>query len=184
LHAVVVDEAGYFDGATVRQVVDQVVIEHVAVDDARRSGLDGVDDRRAVFDRSFKAAQAVDHLRRVFDRAGHDLDFGLVDFIKQRDRVLRAGVAQFAFDIGPGLFEDLAAARVLVERDVELGEQVFPASLDEPRHILGEVLARLGGEIPESAEHFVAHAVPVRYAAIGHDLRELRIEGFALMVEA
>ena len=55
-----------------------------------------------------------------------------------------------------------ASPRVLVERDVEAFDEIGPIALDEPGHVLGEVLARLGDEVTESAQDFVPHAVVIR----------------------
>ena len=62
----------------------------------------------------------------------------------------------------------LAAARVLIERDAETFDQIGPVALDEPRHVLGEVLARLGDEVTESAEHLITHGIgEFRHSPIG-----------------
>ena len=53
----------------------------------------------------------------------------------------------------------LAAARVLVERDVEALDEIGARRLDEPRHVLREVLGGLGDEVAQVAQHLVAHAV-------------------------
>ncbi len=47
----------------------------------------------------------------------------------------------------------LAAHEILVERDVEVLDQIGPAVLDEPGAVLGEVLGRLGREVAEVVEH-------------------------------
>ncbi len=52
-----------------------------------------------------------------------------------------------------------ATARVLVERNVEPLDQVGPVALDEPGHVLGEVLTRLSDEVAEVPQHLVAHAI-------------------------
>ena len=74
----------------------------------------------------------------------------------------------------------LAAARVLVERDVEALDQVGPRRLDEPRHVLGEVLGGLGDEVAEVPQHLVAHAV----AGGRRDLPQRRVEVLAVALEA
>jgi hypothetical protein len=74
-------------------------------------------------------------------------------------------------------------ARILVERDVETLDQVGPASLDEPRHVLAEVLARLGHEIAEPTQHLVAHAIPFRRAPFGREPLQAGVEIFAPMLE-
>ena len=78
-----------------------------------------------------------------------------------------------------------AAARVLIERDVERLNELRASALDEPRHVLGEVLGRLGAEVAEVPQNLVAHAVPVGDVALRPELRiqvpaavaELEVEG-------
>jgi hypothetical protein len=52
-----------------------------------------------------------------------------------------------------------AAPRVLVEGDVEAFDEIGAVALDEPGDVFGEVLARLGHEVAEPAQHLVADAV-------------------------
>ena len=56
-----------------------------------------------------------------------------------------------------------AAAGVLVQRDVEPLDQLGVPGLDEPRHVLGAVLAALGDVVAEPAHDLVAHPVSVRH---------------------
>ena len=59
----------------------------------------------------------------------------------------------------PTLDLPFAPAWVLVQRNAELVQQVRSVALDEPRHVLAEVLARLGHEVTEALEHFVSHGI-------------------------
>ena len=63
------------------------------------------------------------------------MDVGRLQLGAQRVDALRARGLQLALDVGPGVLEDLAAARVFVERDVELLEQV---RLDPRRDAIAE----------------------------------------------
>src|SRR6266540_7518654 len=79
----------------------------------------------------------------------------------------------------------LAPPRVLVERDVEFLDELRPRALDEPGHVLGEMLGRLRAEVAELAEHLVADTVPlgnvVFAAKVGVEvsavMSELEVEG-------
>ena len=143
-----------------------------------------MDDRAAVFDAARDLAQAVDHLAGTVDLARHDVDVRRTQLGQQRGAVLRARRLQLALDVGPGVFEHLAAAGVFVERDVELLQQILAALLDEPGHVLAEVLARLGREVAELAQHLVAHAVPVGHAAFALDLAQARVQVLPAVLEA
>jgi len=79
----------------------------------------------------------------------------------------------------------LAAAQVLVERHIEVLDELGPGALDEPRDVLGQVFRRLGAEVAEVPQHLVADSVPVRDVAFRAELRidvaaavrELEVEG-------
>jgi hypothetical protein len=75
----------------------------------------------------------------------------------------------------------LAPARVLVERDAEALDELGPRRLDEPRHVLGEVLGGLGHEGAEVAHRLVADAVPLRDAILGDDPAQFGVEVAALV---
>ena len=78
----------------------------------------------------------------------------------------------------------LAAGRILVERDVVARDQVVATRLDEPGHVLGEMLARLGDEVAEAAEDLEAHPLPGRLAPLGGQLAQGGIEILAVALEA
>ena len=78
-----------------------------------------------------------------------------------------------------------AAARVLVERDVEPLDQIGPVALDEPRHVLGEVLARLGDEVAEVlAAPRSARGSSSGTAPDSRQRAQPRVEVFAVALEA
>ena len=69
-----------------------------------------------------------------------------------------------------------APARIFIERDVELLDQVVAPLLDEPGRVFREVFARFSHEIAEALEHFEANAVVVRHATVGDDLLDGGVE--------
>src|ERR1700722_17177141 len=52
-----------------------------------------------------------------------------------------------------------AAARILIERNAELFDEIWPAVLDEPWRVFRKVLRAFCHEIPDSLEHFVSDPI-------------------------
>ena len=78
----------------------------------------------------------------------------------------------------------LAAADVLVQRNIEPVDQVGPVALDEPGHVFAEVLAGLGDEVAQPLQHLVAHPVPVWHAALSGNLADEGVQVFPGALEA
>ena len=111
------------------------------------------------------------------------MDVGGLQLGQQGLGILRAGLLQLALDVGPGVFKNLAAARVFVQRNVVFGKQVLAPLLDEPGHVFGKVFAGFGGEVAELVQHFVAHFVPCRGFAFGIYLVQARIQVYAFVLK-
>jgi hypothetical protein len=69
-----------------------------------------------------------------------------------------------------------AAARILVQRNVESPDEVFASLFDVPGYILGKMFARLGDEVSEALENVVADAIAIRYSPFGNDALDFRVE--------
>ena len=162
----------------------QAVLVHEAGDlDAAAFGqvLDeaGVEDV-AVDHAGFAGLAAVDDARAVLLAAPHGQGFVLV--------------LELAAQLLPVLDLGFAAAQVLVDRDLVALDQLGPPALDEPRHVLAEVLAGFGDEVAEVPEGLVAHAVGELPAVLGaevalgqaaalEELAQLRVHVLALVLE-
>ena len=77
----------------------------------------------------------------------------------------------------------LAPAHVLVERNREALDEIRPPALDEPRHVLGEVLRRLGHEVAEVPKELVADAVGLREALLLEHAPERRVQIVAVALQ-
>ena len=62
-------------------------------------------------------------------------------------------------------------------------DQIGPGGLDEPGHVLGEVLGGLGHEVAEVAQDLVPHAVGGGHAALVDHALERRVEVLAVALE-
>src|SRR4051794_30002552 len=160
-----------------RQRTDPRGLDAVAVDETRH--LDRAT-RRKVINKTVVRDVAVHNTRLA--RLDTPDDRGCVfETALNLDRTATFEAGTFVVPAGD-LFN--ATPRVLVERDIEALDQIGAVAFHEPRHVLGEVLARLGDEIAEASQHLVTNPVRRRHVTAFREVAQPRVEVLAVTFEA
>ena len=131
LDAVLVHQAGHLHAAALRQVINQAVVGHVAVNHLRLAGLEGVDDERAIL----VAALGDDLQLAALERRRGGLPLGNLVFAAQRVFIQRQPV--LLHQVGPVALDE--PGRVLAEVLARLGDEVAGAAQQVVAHVVGQV---------------------------------------------